>query len=48
MSGHADQTAVSPGVGVTTGTDSALLRMDNRGVCAQCHVSGDGTISATP
>jgi len=41
MIGHADQTAVSPGIGVTTGTDSALLRMDNRGVCAHCHVDPD-------
>jgi len=37
MTGTADMSAVSPGLGVTTGTDSALLRMDNRGVCYQCH-----------
>lgn len=39
MTGIADMSAVTPGLGVTTGTDSALLRLDNRGVCYQCHGS---------
>lgn len=37
MTGHADMGAVSPGPGVTTGSDSALLRLDDRGVCYECH-----------
>jgi predicted CXXCH cytochrome family protein len=39
MTGEADMLAVTPGLGVTTGTDSALLRLDDRGVCVQCHDS---------
>lgn len=37
MTGEADMSAVLPGLGVTTGSDSALLRLDDRGVCVQCH-----------
>lgn len=39
MTGASDMQAVTPGLGVTTGADSALLRLDDRGVCIQCHDS---------
>lgn len=42
--GTFSQAVAWPGQSSGKGNDSSLLRLDNRGVCSQCHVSSDGTI----